>query len=93
METNISRIREIHDCRCPNQLANYSNIHCGGNTASQKSGRYPSWCVQVTCILCCKIWHVCKVCTPKGKQNNRLTRQQGLKRHNEEHSNDIKHIA
>jgi hypothetical protein len=93
METNITRLRELHGFRCPNQLANCSNIHCGGNTASQISGRYPRWCVRVTCIKCCKVWHVCKECAPMGKQNNRLTRQNDLKRHNEDHNEEQSNIS
>ena len=86
MKKNVANLSVQHGFRCPKQLANCSDLNCGGDTASQISGRYPSWCVRVTCVKCCKFWHVCKECSPIGKQSNRLTRQHDLKRHNEQHN-------
>ena len=89
MQTSLEGINEIiqriHGFQCPPNLRVCTKIGCLGTATPTRCARYPSWCVGFRCTGCAKSWNVCKVCSPVGKQLNRMTKNVDKNTHNKLH--------
>ena len=89
MTTSLEGINEIiqriHGFQCPPNLRVCTKIGCLGTATPTRCARYPSWCVGFRCTGCAKSWNVCKVCSPVGKQLNRMTKNVDKNTHNKLH--------
>ena len=86
LKKKIEKIRENHGFTCMEHLANCGSDDCiSEQVVTSVDGRFPSWCVQVRCVGCRRVWNLCKFCCPVGKQKNRLTSISARRNHDTIH--------